>query len=261
MGKHLPLLPSSSGEPSLSHQPGPSADEEPIFKLHLEGFNLTHKGQWWLTNLGHSGNGGGLPGTYRTIQLHFHWGSESSNGSEHTLDHLRLLMHIVNIKSTHPNLTSALEDTTGLAVLGVFVDVTYLHNDNFQFISNALLSVAYKGQTKSIRPFPLMNLLPQNNLTQYYRYHGSLTTPPCSQVVLWTVYQVPIYISWAQFEQFVSGIYSTEEEADKQVPLQNNYYGRPVYASKDAKLLTNGVSPLAIFNLFNVLLYIGFLNV
>lgn len=54
------------------------------------------------------------------------------------------------------------------------------------------------GQTKSIRPFPLMYLLPQNNLTQYYRYHGSLTTPPCSQVVLWTVYEVPIYISWAQ---------------------------------------------------------------
>jgi len=22
--------------------------------LHLEGFNLTHKGQWWLTNQGHS---------------------------------------------------------------------------------------------------------------------------------------------------------------------------------------------------------------
>lgn len=100
-------------------------------------------------------SGGGLPGTYRTIQLHFHWGSVSSNGSEHTLDNLRFpmevwgftlsislscmmmftlfvmfvyvcaQMHIVNIKSTHPNLTSALEDPTGLAVLGVFVDVRY----------------------------------------------------------------------------------------------------------------------------------------
>lgn len=39
-------------------------------------------------------SGGGLPGTYRTIQLHFHWGSVSSNGSEHTLDHLRFPMEV-----------------------------------------------------------------------------------------------------------------------------------------------------------------------
>ncbi|XP_039520336.1 carbonic anhydrase 15 isoform X2 [Pimephales promelas] len=238
-----PLLESHQSPINLDRQ---LMKNDSLDSLHLEGFNLTHKGQWWLTNQGHSivlevGNGmqvsgGGLPGTYRTIQLHFHWGSVSSNGSEHTLDHLRfpMEMHIVNIKSTHPNLTSALEDPTGLAVLGIFVDVTYLHNENFQSISSALPFVAYKGQTKSIRPFPL--------------------------VVLWTVYEVPVYISWAQFEQFVSGIYSTVEEAVDQVLLHDNYrhihptYGRPVYASKDAKLLSNGVSSLAIFNGLNVLL-------
>lgn len=70
-----------------------------------------------------------------------------------------------------------------------------------------------------------------------------------------------------QFELFVKRIYSTEELTDKQVHLQNNYrhvhptYGRPVYASKDAKMLTNAVSPLAINNICNVLLFIGFLNI
>ncbi|CAM4729177.1 unnamed protein product [Leuciscus chuanchicus] len=269
-----PLLESHHSPINLDHQ---LMKNDSLDSLHLEGFNLTHKGQWWLTNQGHSvvlevGNGmqvsgGGLPGTYRTIQLHFHWGSVSSNGSEHTLDSLRfpMEMHIVNIKATHPNLTSALEDPTGLAVLGIFVDVTYLHNENFQSISSALPFVAYKGQTKSIRPFPLVNLLPQNNLTQYYRYHGSLTTPPCSQVVLWTVYEVPVSISWTQFEQFVSGIYSTAEEAVDQVLLHDNYrhihptYGRSVYASKDAKLLSNAVSSLAIFNVLNVLLIFKYL--
>lgn len=43
-----------------------------------------------------------------------------------------------------------------------------------------------------------MSLLPKHNMSQYYRYYGSLTTPPCSQVVVWTVYEVPIYISWSQ---------------------------------------------------------------
>ena len=42
-------------------------------------------------------------------------------------------MHIVNMKSTHPNVSVALGDPTGLAVLGVFVDVS----------SNAL--TLYKG--------------------------------------------------------------------------------------------------------------------
>nr|XP_005169278.1 carbonic anhydrase 15 isoform X1 [Danio rerio] len=266
-----PLLDSHHSPINLDHH---LMKNHSLDSLQLHGFNLTHKGQWWLTNQGHSVvlevgdgmqvSGGGLPATYRTFQLHFHWGSVSSNGSEHTLDHLRfpMEMHIVNIKSTHPNLTSALEDPTGIAVLGVFVDVTYLHNENFQSISSALSYVAYKGQTKSIKPFPLVNLLPQNNLTQYYRYHGSLTTPPCSEVVLWTIYEVPVYISWAQFEQFVSGIYSTEEEAEIQALLHDNYrhihptYSRPVYASKDAKLLTNGVSSLACFNSVSVIVYL-----
>lgn len=33
-------------------------------------------------------------------------------------------MHVVNMKAVHPNLTTALQDPTGLAVLGVFFDVS-----------------------------------------------------------------------------------------------------------------------------------------
>ena len=31
-------------------------------------------------------SGGGLPGVYTTVQLHLHWGSNNSRGSEHTMD-------------------------------------------------------------------------------------------------------------------------------------------------------------------------------
>ncbi|XP_056592880.1 carbonic anhydrase 15 [Triplophysa dalaica] len=270
-----PLLESHHSPINLNHQLTKNGS---LDSLNLEGFNLTPKGQWRLVNQGYSivlevgdgmqVSGGGLPGIYRTVQLHFHWGSVFTSGSEHTLDHLRfpMEMHIVNIKSTHPNLTSALEDPTGLAVLGVFIDVSSLHNENFHPISSALSFVAYKGQTKPIRPFPLINLLPQNNLAQYYRYHGSLTTPPCSQVVLWTVYEVPIYISWSQFDRFISGIYSTQEDENDQVLLHDNYrhihptYSRTVYASKDARRLTNSASCLTLFHLLNVLQLLGLLN-
>lgn len=60
------------------------------------------------------------------------------------------------------------------------------------------LCILPQGQTTKIKPFPLMNLLPKHNMSQYYRYYGSLTTPPCSQVVVWTLYEVPVYISWSQ---------------------------------------------------------------
>lgn len=37
---------------------------------------------------------GGLPGRYRALQLHFHWGSPAGNGSEHTLDGHQLPMEV-----------------------------------------------------------------------------------------------------------------------------------------------------------------------
>lgn len=82
------------------------------------------------------------------------------------------------------------------------LQVVYADNVHFGHISQKLSSVAYKGQTTKIKPFPLLNLLPKLNMSQYYRYYGSLTTPPCSQAVVWTLYEVPVYISWSQVGLF-----------------------------------------------------------
>ncbi|XP_078128306.1 carbonic anhydrase 15 isoform X1 [Sander vitreus] len=277
-----PLLEEHHSPINLDHQ---MTRNESLRSLHLEGFDVIQPGHWALKNDGHSGeytthlvmtvyiivlvitpfwlfsvvlqvgggmsvSGGGLPDVYHTIQLHFHWGGPATNGSEHTVDRRRypMEMHIVNMKSIHPNLTEALGDPTGLAVLGFFIDVVYADHVHFGLISQKLSSVAYKGQTTKIEPFPLMNLLPKHNMSQYYRYYGSLTTPPCSQAVVWTLYEVPIYISWSQLAQFTSQIFSTEEDAEQVTPLQNNFrhihptFSRIVSVSKDAKLLTGTAS-------------------
>ncbi|XP_034751835.1 carbonic anhydrase 15 isoform X2 [Etheostoma cragini] len=252
-----PLLEEHHSPINLDHK---MTRNKSLRSLHLEGFDVIQPGHWVLKNDGHSVvlqvgggmsvSGGGLPDVYHTIQLHFHWGGPATNGSEHTVDRRRypMEMHIVNMKSIHPNLTEALDDPTGLAVLGFFIDVVYADHVHFGLLSQKLSSVAYKGQTTKIKPFPLMNLLPKHNMSQYYRYYGSLTTPPCSQAVVWTLYEVPIYISWSQLAQFTSQIFSTEEDAEQVTPLQNNFrhihptFSRTVYVSNDAKLLTGTAS-------------------
>lgn len=58
----------------------------------------------------------------------------------------------------------------------------------------------------ALRPF-----LP-DDINEFYRYHGSLTTPPCHEAVVWTVFKNPITMSEAQV--FVLDVYE---------PLNLNY--------------------------------------
>lgn len=49
----------------------------------------------------------------------------------------------------------------------------------------------------NLGPFILRKLLP-SSLGGYYRYTGSLTTPPCSKVVEWIIFSRPVYLSYHQ---------------------------------------------------------------
>ncbi|NXY40079.1 CAH15 anhydrase, partial [Pomatorhinus ruficollis] len=104
----------------------------------FEGYDQAPPGKWRLTNNGHTGalaseaasehitiSGGGLPGRYRAVQLHFHWGSLAGNGSEHTLDgrQLPMEMHIVHMNAKYQTLAEAKGHPNGLAVLGFFFQV------------------------------------------------------------------------------------------------------------------------------------------
>lgn len=35
----------------------------------------------------------------------------------------------------------------------------------------------------------------QENMTRYFRYHGSLTTPGCAEAVVWSLFENPIPLS------------------------------------------------------------------
>ena len=64
----------------------------------------------------------------------------------------------------------------------------------------------------------LANLLPQDPAA--FRYEGSLTTPPCSEIVSWTVFTTPLTVSDAQIEAFVELV---GENARPPQPLNRRY--------------------------------------
>ncbi|XP_030398391.1 carbonic anhydrase 14 isoform X3 [Gopherus evgoodei] len=161
----------------------------------------------------------GLPQTYAAVQLHFHWGNDQDEGSEHQVngESCPAELHIVHYNSeSYANITEAKQQADGLAVLGIFIEVGDVANPAYDNIFNQLKNIQYAGQNVSIPPFDVHELLPRK-LGHYFRYNGSLTTPPCSQNVLWTVFQQRVQISSSQLE----GLYSTK--AANSVPLVDNY--------------------------------------
>lgn len=56
-------------------------------------------------------------------------------------------------------------------------------------------------------PLNVGALIPATDSEHYYRFSGSLTTPPCSEGVRWLVLETPATISAAQVAQFTAAIH------------------------------------------------------
>lgn len=161
---------------------------------------------------------GGLGDVYSLQHFHFHWGNSDRVGSEHFLDGVSypLEMHLVHKANRHKKISAALSDPTGLAVLGVFAKIGKPHPFFQAIIDNLrLLDI---GDYANVRPFPLKKLLPDDYET-YYRYNGSLTTPPCSESVVWTVFREAIEISESQMNQ-LRALSSVSNITDNFRPIQ-----------------------------------------
>ena len=67
----------------------------------------------------------------------------------------------------------------------------------------------------------LKDLLPENKF-EYYRYQGSLTTPPCNEIVIWTIFKQPIEVSQKQIDIMRKAYYRVEGEKGHR-DISNNY--------------------------------------
>ncbi|KAJ6646135.1 Carbonic anhydrase 6 [Pseudolycoriella hygida] len=183
--------------------------------LEMVGFNST-VGKALLTNNGHTammkieGNvkptitGGPLTGEYKFEQLHFHWGANDSMGSEDKIDgkSFPLELHIVFSKIDYLNIDSALNHSDGLTVLACIYELTDKPNLKYEPFVQLLSKVQHPGDIAEFPEAPvLLDLLPKD-LSQYFTYHGSLTTPPCSEAVTWIDFRQTIKIASCQLEAF-----------------------------------------------------------
>uniref|UniRef100_A0A4W6G793 Carbonic anhydrase n=1 Tax=Lates calcarifer TaxID=8187 RepID=A0A4W6G793_LATCA len=149
-------------------------------------------------------SGGGLNGLYSTIQFHFHWGDTKHHpGSEHTVDGHRysMEMHIVSLK-TGLSVEEALNDPEGIAVLGFFINAT---EDGDMFgpwdsLTSYLVNLTDTDVT--LHNISIDDLIGNVDRTRFYRYNGSLTTPNCSEAVVWTVFHEPINVNKKLIERF-----------------------------------------------------------
>lgn len=125
--------------------------------------------------------------TYDLVQFHFH------APSEHTIDGIPYPaeMHLVH---QNPN-------SKQYAVVGILI-TEGAENPAFTPVWDNLPEEETAGKIATGATISAANLLPAEQVV--YRYTGSLTTPPCSEGVLWSVMQSPVEMSAEQIATFTN---------------------------------------------------------
>ncbi|PHS39887.1 MAG: carbonic anhydrase [Sulfurovum sp.] len=122
--------------------------------------------------------------TFNLIQYHFHTPSENHiNGKSYPME-----VHFVHAS-----------DKGELAVIAVMFEEGKANSQLQVIVDNMPMK---KGDENSLEKvaFNPLDLLPADK--DYYKFNGSLTTPPCSEGVRWQVMKAPVEMSKEQLAAF-----------------------------------------------------------
>ncbi|XP_071027349.1 carbonic anhydrase 4-like isoform X2 [Oncorhynchus clarkii lewisi] len=165
--------------------------------------------------------GGDLETPYKVVQFHLHWGKNGGPGSEHTIDGEQYPM-----------------------------EESLSANRKYDPVLRALQRIMMTGANATLVSVSLEQLIPpQQNLSNYYRYKGSLTTPGCTESVIWTVFEKPIPLSRDQLRVF------SDLQFKDGKPMVGTYRpvqplnGRVVYRSGGAVVVASTAILLASVNM------------
>ena len=176
---------------------------------------------------------------FYAAQLHFHAPSEHAvDGKLYPLE-----MHIVHVHREFKD--------SRFSVIGVMFEVGDEENEY-------IASLDFENATAEGNPLTNVNLasfLAGLDMSKYWHYNGSFTTPPCTEGVKWWVLEKPVTISQAQltaFEEYGWGNanYKAGEGNNRIVQPLND---RTLYyrdSSSNAAALAIGSAALAMLALF-----------
>lgn len=135
---------------------------------------------------------------YKLIQCHFHWGSEHTIGGQQQ----DMSAHCVHLKQAKGR-------ELRFGVLGIFYEVGD-HEDPFLRLFDEHLPSTPHSEEKVISTFkgPVNFDMAHYglNLSHYWTYPGSLTTPPCTEAVNWYLVQDKKVMTKEQYDKFKSAI-------------------------------------------------------
>ncbi len=148
-------------------------------------FTIMNNGHTVQANSVDGGNSVVIEGKeYKLAQFHFHTPSEHQfNGQNYEIE-----LHLVH------------KDINGkIAVLGVMIKEGE-ENESLTSLWNVLPKEKTENDISLNEPVHLEALLPDDRSA--FHYDGSLTTPPCTEGVKWTVFEKPIEMSKKQIHAF-----------------------------------------------------------
>jgi len=179
--------------------------------------------------------GGGLRGAYAVRGVALRWGSGAARGSEHTINYVRypLELQLVLVSARHGSAAQAVGQPDGLAALALLATAGPQDHPWLAALVQGLEAVRQPGTSTPLVLPPLASLLP-NSTSLFYRYTGSLTSPPCPGPVAWTVLDQSVPVSHRQ-------IAALRRLLDREgLPLQDNFRpaqpagGRQIYRSAES---------------------------
>ena len=131
--------------------------------------------------------GGGIKGTFYFVNFHLHWGNDDRHGSEHEIDGYQF--------PAEAHVVFKNNQTGQLAVFAfLFAIADELNKENKEWVKYADAASRLVHANDTINCLFNLSELMQVNERTYFRYMGSLTTPPCSEGVIWTIFTSAIRI-------------------------------------------------------------------
>ena len=186
----------------------------------LQLWNFTHDGQTIVAYppplAALSISGANLSEAFFLEHFRLHWGYNSHQGSEHTIDGFK---YPLEIQFVHRGVISNRTAILSVLFAGQLMDNAYL--TEFLTLVPQIIDPSIFVQQQ----FDLSPLLPSMPTARFYRYDGSLTTPPCTEGVMWIVLDGKVPISARQLLVFVNNSIPVNYRPTQRLN------GRPVFAN------------------------------